>query len=170
MECYNYSHIQYEMYYHGISIAFIILVIIIMVTVWKRKQKRRMLLTERIQLHDYDTKLPPEYMNNDMKGKLGDDPFLKVSQDPIYESFEQLPHNDNSYHVLRSFPGKTPLPLPMRSSAMPLDPFTVKDKEDTTSIQNEGSDGEYMTMNFYDTVGDFEEILYENGEDEGGNQ
>ena len=95
-----------------------------MVTVWKRKQKRRMLLTERIQLHDYDTKLPPEYMNNDMKGKLGDDPFLKVSQDPIYESLEQLPHNENSC---------------------------------------EGSDGDYLPMNVYEMVGDFEEIPNENG-------
>ena len=85
------------MYYYGISIVLIILVIIIVVTIWKRKQKRSMLFIEQIQLHDYDKQPPPEYMNNDTKGKLGDDPFLKVSQDPIYESLEQLPHNENSY-------------------------------------------------------------------------
>ena len=55
-----------------------------------------MLPSESIQLHDYDKKPPPEYTNNDMKGKRGDDPFMKFSQDPIYESPEQLPHNENS--------------------------------------------------------------------------
>ena len=149
----------------------IILVIIIVVTIWKRKLKRRMLLIERIQLHDYDKKPPPEYMNNDMKGKLGDDPFLKVIQDPIYESLEQLPHNENNYDVPRSFQGQTPSPLPMRSSTMPLDPFTVKDKEDTISIQSKRSDGDYMPMNATNPFYSMDrEIPNENGEDEGGNQ
>ena len=115
-----------------------------MVTIWKRKQRRRMVLIERIQLQNHDTTLPPECMNNDMKSKLGDDPFLKVIQDPIYESLEQLPHNEDSYDVPRSFQGQTPSPLPMQSSTMPLDPFIVKDKEDTISIQSKRSDGDYV--------------------------
>ena len=102
-----------------------------------------MLLIKQIQPHDYDEKLPPEDMNNDMKGKL--------------ESLEKLPHNENSYD--------------MQSSTMPLDPFTVKDKEDTTSMQSKRSDGDYVPLNatnpFYKMDG---EIPNENGEDEGGNQ
>ena len=58
-------------------------------------------------------------------------------------------------------------PLPVQSS---LDPFTVKDKEDTTSIQSKSNDGDYMSMNginpFYNTDG---ELHNENGESEGGN-
>ena len=152
------------------TIVLIILVIIIVVTIWKRKQ-RRMVLIERIQLHNYNTTLHPEYMNTDMKGKLGGDPFLEVIQDPIYESLEQLPHNEDSYDVLRSFQGQTPSPLPLRSSKMPLDSFTVKDKEDTISIQSKRSDGDYMSMNatnpFYIMDG---EISNKDREDEGGNQ
>ena len=143
-----------------------------MVTIWKRKQKRRMLLIERIQLHNCDTTLPLEDMNNDMKGKLEEDPCLEVIQHhPIYESLEQLPHNEDSYDVPRSFQGQTPSPLPIQSSTMHLDPFTVKDKEDTISIQSKRSDGDYMSMNatnpFYIMDG---EVPNENGEDEGGNQ
>ena len=115
-------------------------------------------------MHDSDEKLPPEDMNNDMKGKL--------------ELLEQLPHNENSYDVPRSLQGQTPsaIPmqsstLPMQSSTMPLDPFTVKDKEDTTSMQSKRSDGDYVPLNatnpFYKMDG---EIPNENGEDEGGNQ
>ena len=128
-----------------------------MVTIWKRKLKRRMLLIKQIQPHDSDEKLPPEDMNNDMKGKL--------------ESLEQLPHTENSYDVPRSLQGQTPSALPMQSSTMPLDPFTVTDKEDTTSMQNKRSDGDYVPLNatnpFYQMDG---EIPNENGEDEGGNQ
>ena len=104
-----------------------------MVTIWKRKLKRRMLLIKQIQPHDCDEKLPPEDMNNDMKGKL--------------ESLEQLPHNENSYDVPRSLQGQTPSALPMQSSTMPLDPFTVTDKEDTTSMPSKRSDGDYVPLN-----------------------
>ena len=143
--------------YH-FTIVLIILVIIIVVTIWKRKLKRRMLLIKQIQFHDYDEKLPPEDMNNnDMKGKL--------------ELLQQLPHNENSYDDPRSLQGQTPSALPMQSSTMPLDPFTVKDKEDTTSMQSKRSDGDYVPLNatnpFYKMDG---EIPNENGEDEGGNQ
>ena len=168
MEYYSYSNISL---FYQFTIVLVILVIIIVVTIWKRKQKRRMVLIERIQLQNHDTTLSPECMNNDMKSKLGDDPFSKVIQNPIYESLEKLPHNENSYDVPRSFQGRTPLPLPVRSSTMPLDPFTVKDKEDTISIQSKRSDGDYIPMNatnpFYIMDG---EIPNENGEDEGGNQ
>ena len=129
-----------------------------------------MLPTERIQLQNHDIQLRPEGMNNDKKGKLGDDPFPKVIQNPIYESLEKLPHNENSCDVLRSFQGRMPSPLPVQSSTMPLDPLTVKDKEDTTSIQSKSNDSDYMPMNatnpFYNTDG---ELHNENGEDEDGN-
>ena len=128
-------------------IVLIILAIIIMVTIWKRKQKRRMLHTERIQLHDCDRNLCPEYMNNDMKGKRGDNPCSTVIQNSIYEPLEEFPCNEDSHDDPRTFQGRIPSPIPMQSSTMLLDPFTVEDKEDTISIQSERSDGEYIPMN-----------------------
>ena len=118
-----------------------------MVTIWKRKQKRRMLLTERIQLHDYDKNLRPEYMNNDMKGKRGDNLCLTVIQHSVYEPLDEFPHNEDSHDDPRTFQSRTPSPIPMQSSTMLLDPFTVNDKEDTISIQGKRSDGDYIPMN-----------------------
>ena len=131
--------------YYYFTIVLIILVIIVMVAIWKRKQKGRMLLTERIQRHDDDQNLHPEFMNNDMIGNLGDNLCVTVIQQHLYESFDEFPHNENSCDVLR---GRTPSPLPMQSLTMALDPFNVKDKEDTISIQSKRSgDGDYIPMN-----------------------
>ena len=127
--------------YYYFTIVSIILVIIVMVAIWKRKQKRRMLLTERLQHYDDDQNLHPEYMNNDMIDNLGDNLCVTVIQQPLYESFEEFPHNENSCDVLRD---RTPSPLPMQSLTMA---FTFKDKEDTISIQSKRSHGDYIPMN-----------------------
>ena len=100
-----------------------------------------MLLTERLQHYDDDQNLHPEYMNNDMIDNLGDNLCVTVIQQPLYESFEEFPHNENSCDVLRD---RTPSPLPMQSLTMA---FTFKDKEDTISIQSKRSNGDYIPMN-----------------------
>ena len=106
-----------------------------------------MLLTERIQLHDCNRNLCPDHMNNDMKGKRGDNLCLTVIQNSVYEPLEEFPRNEDSHDDTRTFQGRIPSPISMQSSTMLLDLFTVKDKEDTISIQGKRSDGDYIPMN-----------------------
>ena len=126
--------------YH-FTIVSIVILILIVVTVWKRRLKRKLQFTETpIQLNDYDKNYYPEYMN--LEDKLGSEP--KLTKDPIYESLEQLPENEN-YESLRCTEGQVPLPPPNRSRPLTLEPFTDKGNEDNISTHSKQSD--YIQMN-----------------------
>ena len=76
-----------------------------------------------------------------LEDKLESEP--KLTKDPIYESLQQLPENEN-YESLSCTEGQVPLPPPNRSRPLTLEPFTDKGNEDNISTHSKQSD--YIQM------------------------